>query len=139
MVCYLLSTLILHFFPCCSRCQTTQPTLCVDRDEPTNHLDSAAVKWLGGFLRKSGGTVVRGFLGGGLVFPVGLSMHTNISGTTLPYSHNAGVVRNWTRQWLPPSCKNVQSGSVLVLPCRASLSLAMLRSHSAHTLRISPC
>ncbi|KAF5838245.1 P-loop containing nucleoside triphosphate hydrolase protein [Dunaliella salina] len=27
-------------------------------DEPTNHLDSAAVKWLGGFLRKSGGTVI---------------------------------------------------------------------------------
>lgn len=27
-------------------------------DEPTNHLDSAAVKWLAGFLAKSGGTMV---------------------------------------------------------------------------------
>ncbi len=27
-------------------------------DEPTNHLDSAAIRWLGGFLRQSGGTLV---------------------------------------------------------------------------------
>lgn len=27
-------------------------------DEPTNHLDAAAIKWLGGFLRSSGGTLV---------------------------------------------------------------------------------
>jgi len=27
-------------------------------DEPTNHLDSSAIKWLGNFLRTSGGTVV---------------------------------------------------------------------------------
>lgn len=27
-------------------------------DEPTNHLDSGAIRWLGNFLAKSGGTLV---------------------------------------------------------------------------------
>ncbi len=32
--------------------------MCMCRDEPTNHLDSAAIRWLGQFLRASGGTLV---------------------------------------------------------------------------------
>ncbi len=33
--------------------------VCVCRsDEPTNHLDAAAIRWLGQFLRASGGTLV---------------------------------------------------------------------------------
>jgi ABC-type multidrug transport system ATPase subunit len=27
-------------------------------DEPTNHLDAAAIRWLGNFLKQSGGTLI---------------------------------------------------------------------------------